>query len=264
MLAAAAAPASFTLGNVWDWLEVITWAIALIIIVAFAVSVLLAFRNGQISLTGVIAEPDGKASLSRFQALLFTFVFIIALAYIVLKSGQFPTEFSPSVLTMLGGSYGTYLVSKGIQRGMGGGGDGDAVAAAAGGGAAQTSNGPLIRLGKNAPAVLAAGVRLPATIPLPTTGESTFLIPAGKNTFGPQLTVATAIADISLSISATGVAAGVNYGGQVEYLPPGAGAPQTQSFVNTITVQTDPNVVSDVKVQWNANADGVVVTTIVS
>lgn len=255
-------------GTPWDWIEIFAWGIALLIVVAFAVAICLAFRKGMISFTGIIAEKDGKASLSRFQALLFTFVFVISLGLIVMRTGQFPTELPIPVLALLGGSLGTYLVSKGIQRGMGGNG-GDQPTTAANGNQAvadgnQTTGGPTIRLGRNAAAVLLAGFRLPTTVTLPTAGESRFLIPAGKNVFGPAVTVATVIGDVTLTISAIGVPAGVNFGGQVQYLAPGANAPQTVPFLNSTTIQTDQNAVSDVQVQWRAAADGVIVTTIVS
>ena len=262
----APTPRPFT-GTVWDWLELVAWSIAFLILVGFAIGVFYSFRKGAISLTGIIAEPDGKASLSRFQALLFTFVFVIAVGLIVMRTGQFPTALPLPVLALLGGSLGTYLASKGIQRGLGSGDSGGVAAtnddsnAGTNGQTSPTTSGPVIRLGKNASTVLRAGLILPPSVPLPTTGESQFLILAGKNRFGQQVTVATAIADVNLTISTT--ATGLN-GGQVEYLPAGASATQTQTFFTSITIQTDPNTISDVKVQWNANADGVIVTTIVS
>jgi hypothetical protein len=263
----ATVPTRDFVNNVWGWLEVFAWAIALVIVIAFAVAILFAIRNGKITLSGVISEPgeDGKASLSRLQALLFTFVFVIALALIVMRTGQFPADIPYPVLALLAGSLGTYLISKGIERGIPG--SSDATAAPSAGatpGGSSTAGGALIRLGKNAAAVLASGVRLPPGTPLPTGGESRFLIPAGNTAFGPAITVATAVGDVSLSISGTGAPAGVNFGGQVTYMPAGAAAPKTEGFVNSIRIQTDPNAVSNVGVQWNASADGVIVTTVVA
>ena len=86
------------------------------IVLSFAMLILNRIRRGDIKLTGIISEPDGsKASLSRFQFLLFTFV--IAGLYLVLslESGNF-VDVPESVLALLGISGGSYLVSKGIGK----------------------------------------------------------------------------------------------------------------------------------------------------
>lgn len=93
-----------------------------IIILGFALVVLYKIIIGQISLHGIIAEPQDpdnkekpKASLSRFQFLVFTFV--IAGLYLVLslESGNF-VDIPESVLLLLGISGGSYLISKGIAK----------------------------------------------------------------------------------------------------------------------------------------------------
>ena len=56
-----------------------------------------------------------KASLSRFQFLIFTFVIAVGLLYVIFHSGSFPT-IPNSVYVLLGISGGSYLVSKGIQQ----------------------------------------------------------------------------------------------------------------------------------------------------
>ena len=92
------------------------------VILGFALVVLYKIVKGQISLCGIIAEPEStdgngkpKASLSRFQFLVFTFV--IAGLYLVLslESGTF-VDIPQSVLLLLGISGGSYLVSKGIGK----------------------------------------------------------------------------------------------------------------------------------------------------
>jgi hypothetical protein len=73
-----------------------------------------------ISLERLIAEHDGAASFSRFQFLIFTFV--IASAYVVQafasvqQGGNLPA-IPAEVLGLIGLSGGTYLVSKGIEKG---------------------------------------------------------------------------------------------------------------------------------------------------
>lgn len=87
---------------------------------AFGVLVLRAIWRGEISLKYLISEKDGKASLSRFQALIFTFVFMIAILLIVIETGRFPTEIPLNVLLILGGSLATYLTAKAIgEQGTG-------------------------------------------------------------------------------------------------------------------------------------------------
>lgn len=97
-------------------------AIISVIILGFAVVVLYKIIRGDINLHGLIAEPpdpqDGnksKASLSRFQFLVFTFV--IAGLYLVLslESGTL-IDIPDSVLMLLGLSGGSYLISKGIGK----------------------------------------------------------------------------------------------------------------------------------------------------
>lgn len=97
-------------------------AIISVIILGFAAVVLYKILRGDISLHGLIAEPpdpqDGnksKASLSRFQFLVFTFV--IAGLYLVLslESGNL-IDIPNSVLMLLGLSGGSYLISKQIGK----------------------------------------------------------------------------------------------------------------------------------------------------
>lgn len=73
-----------------------------------------------IDISQVLSEADGKASLSRFQALLFSFVFAAGCLAIIIETGAFPQDIPMEVIAILGGSLTTYLVSKGIQRGKDG------------------------------------------------------------------------------------------------------------------------------------------------
>ena len=74
--------------------------------------------TGKISLEKLLSEPNGDASLSRLQFLIFTFV--IALSFFLITVGAkngpaFPNPIPAEVLTLLGISGSSYLVSKGIQ-----------------------------------------------------------------------------------------------------------------------------------------------------
>jgi hypothetical protein len=67
-------------------------------------------------LEGLILESDGsKASLSRLQALIFTFAVAGLFMVFSLDIGDF-IEIPESVLGLLGISGGTYLISKGISK----------------------------------------------------------------------------------------------------------------------------------------------------
>jgi hypothetical protein len=73
--------------------------------------------NGLISEIGSGAGGPAKASLSRFQFLVFTFV--IGMSFFLIVVGNSPLRFPqvPSgVFALLGVSGGAYVVSKGIQK----------------------------------------------------------------------------------------------------------------------------------------------------
>lgn len=93
-------------------MSIVYWVLV-VIIAAFAGITLL--KLWRVDFGGLIQETNSqKASLSRFQFLLFTF--IIAGLYLVLclDTGDF-IAVPESVLGLLGISGGSYLVSKGIS-----------------------------------------------------------------------------------------------------------------------------------------------------
>ncbi len=74
---------------------------------------------GKIDISGLISEPNGNASLSRFQFLIFTFVISLSLLLVILgaKAGpQFPETIPAGIYALLGISAASYVVSKGIQK----------------------------------------------------------------------------------------------------------------------------------------------------
>ncbi len=98
---------------------VIGWIIAVFVGVLAGV-ILLNIINGKIDISRLISEPDGKASLSRFQFLVFTLV--IALSLFLAVVGRTPPSFPDipgGVFALLGISGGSYVVSKGIQGAKG-------------------------------------------------------------------------------------------------------------------------------------------------
>ena len=94
-----------------------------IIILAIGLAVVKAMWTGEINLASLLSEPakpgapqdDGKASLSRFQFLVFTFV--IAGLYLVLslETGTL-IDVPQSALVLLGISSLTYVASKAMQN----------------------------------------------------------------------------------------------------------------------------------------------------
>ncbi len=74
--------------------------------------------TGRINLNRVISEPNGDASLSRLQFLIFTFVIATSLFLVVASQPNgpaFPAEIPQGVFMLLGISGSSYLVSKSIQ-----------------------------------------------------------------------------------------------------------------------------------------------------
>ena len=100
----------------WYQLPMIIGVALVLIILGLAAIVLWLVFTGKIPLTGLIAEPDNlqKASLSRFQFLLFTFVVAGVFLLLCIESGTF-VEIPGSVLGLIGISSGSYVISKGIS-----------------------------------------------------------------------------------------------------------------------------------------------------
>ena len=85
-----------------------------IILLGFAALVLWKFFSDKTALIGLISEPDqSKASLSRFQFLIFTFVVAGLFLLLSIEAGTF-VEIPTNVLGLLGISSGTYLVAKAV------------------------------------------------------------------------------------------------------------------------------------------------------
>ncbi len=73
-------------------------------------------KKAHIDLSQLVSEPTGDASMSRFQLLIFTFVVALSFFLVVANSKTMP-DIPGSVLSLIGISASSYLVSKGIQSG---------------------------------------------------------------------------------------------------------------------------------------------------
>ena len=98
-------------GNLAAW-------VALGFLALIGVAIIYYVFTGRIDLSGLISEPNGDASMSRFQLLVFTFVIAASLFLIIASaspSPKFPDVIPNGILVLLGISASSYLVSKSIQ-----------------------------------------------------------------------------------------------------------------------------------------------------
>lgn len=93
---------------------VLQWIIVVFIGV-IGLIILYKIWTDKINLDKLLSEKDGKASLSRFQMLLFTFVIISIYVVLCLQQSEL-LEISSGVLGLIGISGGSYVISKGIQK----------------------------------------------------------------------------------------------------------------------------------------------------
>jgi Bacterial Ig-like domain (group 2) len=91
------------------------WVVCIfVLLLGLAIIVLIA--KGKINLSKLVSESNGDASMSRFQLLVFTFVVALSFFLVVAASQKLP-DIPGTVLSLIGISASSYLVSKGIQTG---------------------------------------------------------------------------------------------------------------------------------------------------
>ncbi|MCE9522499.1 MAG: hypothetical protein K8S25_08730 [Alphaproteobacteria bacterium] len=92
-----------------------------VILLGFGAVILGMILTGQIDLSDILVESgengSRKASLSRLQFLMFSFVIAGLYLVICVESGTF-VDVPPGVLVLLGISGGSYVVSKGMGKGL--------------------------------------------------------------------------------------------------------------------------------------------------
>jgi hypothetical protein len=222
-------------------LAVIAAYLFLALLLGFGIMVLFRIWQGKISLEHLIAEQDGKASLSRFQALIFTFVFMIGFLLILVESKNFPAEVPPTVLAILGGSLGTYLVSKGIQGAVTGGDDAQMKA----------GSGPMLRF--SAPAAPAAQLAIPSGNIGAGAGAYEVAIPArgkGSNPFTP---IAVAVEAVKLTVSFDEPQEGLKKS-LIRYTD-ATGNQKTEALTDGQQITTPAARITEVAVQFQSVAD---------
>src|ERR1043166_7250129 len=117
LLLQAGQTATQTQAYVPSWVSSLAAWVALGFLGLIGIAILYYVFTGRIDLSGLISEPSGEASMSRFQLLVFTFV-IAASLFLIIASPHppaFPKEIPNGILVLLGISASSYLVSKGIQ-----------------------------------------------------------------------------------------------------------------------------------------------------
>jgi hypothetical protein len=99
-----------------DGLVIAASIVVLGLVALFGLTVIVWIWKGKISLERLLSEPNGDASISRFQLLVFVFVVATSFFLVVASANQPALPNVPhGVLLLLGISGGSYLVSKGIQ-----------------------------------------------------------------------------------------------------------------------------------------------------
>lgn len=98
----------------WYQLPILIGIAVTVLILGLAFTVLWKILTDRIDLSELISE-DGKASLSRFQLLVFTFVIAGVYLLLCIESGTF-VDIPESVLGLLGISSASYVLAKGISH----------------------------------------------------------------------------------------------------------------------------------------------------
>jgi glycerol uptake facilitator-like aquaporin len=99
-------------------LALIAGWIVTILVGFIGAAVVVQIARGKIDLTHLLVEPTtGKASISRLQFLIFTFVIALSLFLVIVADGTpaFPAEIPVGILALLGISGGTFAVAKGVD-----------------------------------------------------------------------------------------------------------------------------------------------------
>lgn len=94
----------------------IGWMIAIFVGI-LGILVLWRIFRGDIKLNSLLEDENHKASLSRLQFLIFTFVIALSLFLIIVAGDKpaFPETIPAEIFVLLGISGGSYLISKGVQ-----------------------------------------------------------------------------------------------------------------------------------------------------
>ncbi len=121
--------------------------------------------------------------------------------------------------------------------------------------------GPSLRYGDNIERLLNMDATQAAEKRLQTGGESRFLVPAGNNVYGAPFVVATAAGKLKLSILAQ-PSRGDDVKGQVKYRA-STGSEETKDLSGATIIETDPNSISEVRVELNAGAPDITVPVVV-
>lgn len=250
---------------------------SLIFLFGYAFLILWRAASGKFDPEELISEPDppagnGKASLSRFQGLLFTFIVAAGIVAHVTVSKKFDDLVIPdSLLYLMGGSALTFLASKGVSA---------SAANKANGGLQQSDDAAAAPAAPPAPPVLSGlinGLGLiigggigsliqrfsdPQNIAGDQRANPTAIsatAASGAGAFGPWLPVAAVVGRATLQLTEQHDAAATGFNGEVRMRQQDGTSGIPQSFVGQASVTTPAGAITTVEVHFQARSSGAVI-----
>lgn len=108
----------FVFDHPYQILGFLAGLVLLMFVAGVSLKLLGKISDNTINLAKLVSEENGDASMARFQLLIFTYVIGLSLFVIVVgqKTPMWPEKFPTEILTLLGISGSSYLVSKAIQK----------------------------------------------------------------------------------------------------------------------------------------------------
>ena len=103
--------------NAFDWLRLVFGWVTAVFIAGLGALFLYRILRGDIKLDRILEDENGKASISRLQFLIFTFVIAMSLFLVIVSADppDFPDKIPGEIFALLGISGGSYVISKGVQ-----------------------------------------------------------------------------------------------------------------------------------------------------
>ncbi|HEY0836994.1 MAG TPA: hypothetical protein VGE72_23990 [Azospirillum sp.] len=232
--------------SAWGMADVLGWMVGGVILAVLGVYGFVVIRrmwNGDIDLRYLISEPDGKASISRFQFLVFTFVVAGSLLAVTLTRGAFPTAMPQEVLWLLGISTLGYIGGKAVQTF--GNAPADGASAPAGGG--------MLAFVQGNPAGGTPVLPPHAAVDAASTTPRPFRMTSGTKDWSHWLELTGFAGQVSFTLSVPQVRSG-ELDGEVRYTD--QNGPATIDLATTRTFTTN-NLIGTVEIRFRSHATAV-------
>lgn len=211
------------------------------LVALFCTLIVIKVFRGSIDLSLLISEANGKASMSRVQALIFTIVLAGSLMVAVANTGQLPSDIPTQVLWIMSGSLGTYLLSKGIQTY-----GGTPVAIGAGQQGLQSGTGPLVRFGAEQTVDIGSAAQ--------NASQSVFETSVTVSTSAAQNKAVVAVAVGKTQLEVNGVFASQDIDTATVHYVDATGMAATADLATNPTITTLANSVTVVEVSFQPNS----------